>query len=63
MVEMKQLVDGNRVYCAVRAAEQDVEHCYVCRRLKDVRIEQGHCVVICRGESLIERDIRTAYLL
>ena len=48
VTERTQLIDGDRVQCTLRRRDVDIEECFSCPHLGDVRIDMRHPVIVCR---------------
>jgi hypothetical protein len=57
MSDREQLIDQGHVYCALRRADVDIEECFRCRNLRDVRFDRRLPTVVCRIDRVLERPI------
>ena len=48
MTERTLLIDGDRVRCPLRKRDVDIEECFSCDQLIDVRIDARHPAIVCR---------------
>jgi hypothetical protein len=54
-------IDHGRVNCP-RFGDLDIDHCLACPDLVDVRVEDGHEVVVCGARSSMSRlPLRTLF--
>jgi hypothetical protein len=55
MSERTQIIDHGHVHCALRKRDVDIEECFTCGNLRDVRIDPPYPTIICRIDRALER--------
>jgi hypothetical protein len=50
VADRAHLIDGGHVMCPIRRRDVDIEECFSCKHLSDVRIDARHPAIVCDVE-------------
>ena len=62
MTDRIRMVDRERVFCANRQADIDVERCLACPDLKELRVDKDTEIVICTAVPRRKRELEALLL-